>query len=675
MKKILFLPFLFISVAIVSQVGFLQLGADIDGEAAGDYSGSSVSMNAAGDRVAIGASNSGNGSFSGHVRIYDWDGTAWTQLGADIDGEAAGDRSGTSVSMNAAGDRLAVGAPYNYGNGNQAGHVRIYDWNGTAWTQLGTDIDGEAAGEQSGHSVSMNAAGDRLAIGARANQAGHVRIYDWNGTAWTQLGTNIDGEAAGDYSGCSVSINAAGDRLAIGAYRNDGYVLDAGHVRIYEWNGTAWTQLGADIDGDSVNERSGTSVSMNAAGDRLAVGAPYNYGNGNQAGHVRIYDWDGTAWTQLGADIDGEAAGDRSGWSVSMNAAGDRLAIGARNNANAGHVRIYDWNGTAWTQLGTDIDGEAAGDNSGYSVSINAAGDRVAIGALYNNGNGQYSGHVRIYKECTISYGNDTQTACDSYNWINGITYYASNNSATHILTNFTGCDSIITLDLTVNNSTAFSDLQTACGNYTWIDGNTYNQNINSPTFTLTNSAGCDSIVSLNLTINPDEFNIAISAIQQVFTSPPFAAVFSNNTPNMSDYTFTWDFGDGTTLQTNNSNVFHEYIYNGLYEVKLVAENNTTGCKDTLAEQDYIFTSGGPSVSITEVSNQINIFPNPTNENVTISINNFNGNIQTEVYDLIGNRLQTTNETTISLIDYARGIYLLKVSYGDKVEEMKVIKD
>ena len=45
-----------------------------------------------------------------------------------------------------------------------------------------------------------------------------------------------------------------------------------------------------------------------------------------------------------------------------MNAAGDRLAIGAPKDgmSNAGHVRIYDWNGTAWIQLGADIDGEAA---------------------------------------------------------------------------------------------------------------------------------------------------------------------------------------------------------------------------------------------------------------------------------------------------------------------------
>jgi hypothetical protein len=45
------------------------------------------------------------------------------------------------------------------------------------------------------------------------------------------------------------------------------------------------------------------------------------------------------------------------------------------------------------------------------------------------------------------------------------------------------------------------------------------------------------------------------------------------------------------------------------------------------------------------------------------------------LFELIKLRLQTTNETTISLIDYARGIYLLKVAYGDRVEEIKVIKD
>ena len=68
-------------------------------------------------------------------------------------------------------------------------------------------------------------------------------------------------------------------------------------------------------------------------------------------------------WTQLGADIDGEAAGDYSGWAVAMSADSTRVAIGAPDiGAGSGYVRVYDWNGTAWTQLGADIDGEASCD-------------------------------------------------------------------------------------------------------------------------------------------------------------------------------------------------------------------------------------------------------------------------------------------------------------------------
>jgi len=101
----------------------------------------------------------------------------------------------------------------------------------------------------------------------------------------------------------------------------------------------------------------------------------------------------------------------------------------------------------------------------------------------------------------------------------------------------------------------------------------------------------------------------------------------------------------------------------------------SNGCGiDSLTKQDLIYCSGGPNLSIIEISNKINVFPNPTKENITISINNFNGNIQTEVYDLIGNRLHTTNKTTISLRDYSKGVYILKVAYGNRVEEWEWLK-
>ena len=124
-------------------------------------------------------------------------------------------------------------------------------------------------------------------------------------------------------------MNSAGDRVAIGAWGNDGTDGMAGHVRVYEYSNSSWTQIGSDIDGEAASDGSGRSVSMNSAGDRVAIGAIWNDGTGTQAGHVQVYEYSDSSWTQIGSDIDGEAAGDRSGNSVSMNSAGDRVAIGA----------------------------------------------------------------------------------------------------------------------------------------------------------------------------------------------------------------------------------------------------------------------------------------------------------------------------------------------------------
>ncbi len=97
--------------------------------------------------------------------------------------------------------------------------------------------------------------------------------------------------------------------------------------------------------------------------------------------------------------------------------------------------------------------------------------------------------------------GTDVQEACDSYTWIDGVTYTASNNSAQWTLENAAGCDSIVTLDLTILESTSGTDVQEACDSYTWIDGITYTSNNNTAQWTLENAAGCDSIVTLDLTI------------------------------------------------------------------------------------------------------------------------------------------------------------------------------
>jgi hypothetical protein len=384
-----------------------QIGSDIDGEAASDGSGQSVSMNDAGDIVAIGAYlNDGNGSSSGHVRVYQNIAGTWSQIGADIDGEASGDNSGYSVSMNAAGNIVAIGSTGNDGNGSGSGQVRIYANASGTWLQIGADINGEAGADQSGLSVSMNAVGNRVAIGAPFNDgnggySGHVRVYESAGGGWLQIGADIDGEASSDKSGQSVSINAAGDIVAIGAHQNDGNGSTSGHVRVYQDIAGTWTQIGADIDGEVVSDYSGYSVSINAVGDIVAIGAYLNDGNGTSSGHVRVYQNIAGTWSQIGADIDGEAAGDRSGWNVSINAAGNIVAIGAQlnsgNGTDSGHVRVYKNNAGTWKKNGADINGEAASDKSGYAVSMNSAGDVVAVSSVLNDDSGTNAGHVKCY--------------------------------------------------------------------------------------------------------------------------------------------------------------------------------------------------------------------------------------------------------------------------------------
>ena len=390
-----------------------QQGDDIDGEAVNDYSGKSVSINSDGTIVAIGAyGNDGNGTGSGHVRIMEYDGSsAWTQLGNDIDGEAGGDQSGYSVSLSSDGTIVAIGAYTNHGNGNNSGHVRIMEYDGSsAWTQLGDDIDGEAAYDESGYSVSLSSDGTIIAIGAIRNngsgaESGHVRIMEYDGSsAWTQLGDDIDGEAAGDFSGYSVSLSSNGTIVAIGAIKNDSIYTNAGHVRIYQYNDSAWTQLGNDIDGGAENDFCGYSVSINSDGTIVAIGTYLDDGNGINSGNVRIFQYDGSStWIQQGGDIDGEASGDGSGTAVSLSSDGTIVASGAYQNdgngRSSGHARIFQYDGSsAWIQLGDDIDGEAAGDFSGYSVSLSSDGSRVAVGANANDGNGSNSGQVKIFE-------------------------------------------------------------------------------------------------------------------------------------------------------------------------------------------------------------------------------------------------------------------------------------
>ncbi len=403
-----------------------QVGEDIDGEAGGDLCGVSVSLNADGSIVAIGAhGNDGNGSTSGHVRIFQNNEGSWTQIGEDIDGEAGGDRSGFSLSLSADGSILAIGAYKNGGNGVESGHVRVFENIEGTWTQIGEDIDGEAADDNSGWSVRLSGDGSILAVGAPNNSengtaSGHVRIFQNDAGSWTQIGDDIDGDAADDQFGYSLSLSSDGTIITIGAVGNDDSASNAGSVKVFQNNAGIWTQIGSNINGEAAEDNSGYSVSINSAGTIVAIGATGNDGNGTDAGHVRIYQNDAGVWTQIGEDIDGEAAGDISGSTLSFNSEGSIIAIGATDNdgngtQSSGHVRVYRNIAGVWEQFLNDIDGEAAYDGSGKSVSMNSSGSMVAIGATGNDGFASYAGHVRVYINPSAGISNTSKKVVSIY--------------------------------------------------------------------------------------------------------------------------------------------------------------------------------------------------------------------------------------------------------------------
>ncbi|MEP0263414.1 T9SS type A sorting domain-containing protein [Dokdonia sp.] len=405
MKKImLFLLFPFI------MYGQTQIGQDIDGEAAADNMGNEVSLSSDGSVLAVGAiRNAGNGTNSGHVRVFENVGGTWTQIGQDIDGEAPSNLSGRGLSLSSDGSIVAIGANLNDGNNgddNSAGHVRVFENEGGTWTQIGQDIDGENEGDFSGTNISLSSDGTIIAISSRnvdanGNNAGVVRIFEIVGDTWTQIGENIDGEGEDDGSGAGLSLSSDGSIVAIGAPRNDlGGLSNTGHVRVYENQGGTWTQIGQDVDGFSGNGRLGTSVSLSSDGTIFAAGAPRVL---SETGIVGVYRNQGGTWIQIGDNIVGEATDDRSGGSVSLSSDGTIVAIGSQNNdgngQNSGHVRIYKNVSNVWTQIGTDINGEDTFQHfEGMGLSLSSDSSTVAIGYSRNNGvNGEDSGSARVF--------------------------------------------------------------------------------------------------------------------------------------------------------------------------------------------------------------------------------------------------------------------------------------
>ena len=254
--------------------------------------------------------------------------------------------------------------------------------------------------------------------------------------------------------------------------------------------------------------------------------------------------------------------------------------------------------------------------------------------------------------------GIDSISACDSFTWIDGITYTSSTTSPTFTLTNSQGCDSVVSLHLEILNSNTGIDSISACDSFTWIDGITYTNSTTGPTFTFTNSQGCDSLVTLNLNIN----NIDTAVSRNGFSLSAQA----------SNATFQWlDCNDAfKPIPGANSSTFNPSV-DGRYAVEI----SQSTCVDTSS----CHTINGIGLEQLKVSSDLHLYPNPGQGNYVIAGPNMLINPHLQIFNARGQKVldrsySSTQELSFQLKEPS-GIYLVLVSSKEQVKKLRLVQE
>ncbi len=309
----------------------------------------------------------------------------FTQIGQDI---SPGNKSrdnlfASSVSIDDDGRTIAVGGSIEVGSGDEyLAIVNVYersDDTNSLILKAMYQFDGHVLDRVPKVTVAMSGNSKRVAIAVPSANEIRILDYDVSSSTLTELNSPIDANSKGEMPGLKLSMDKDGSTIVVGSpyYQNGSSKEESGRVRIFHYNAEQNQYvLKHELVGQNSDDRTGSDVSISDDGTFVAygqVGHDTDVGrrNAGSAGLLKFNTVRDT-WESFGGSlIHGEEKDDESGFSVKVVhmhiVQKIRLAVGAiynngNNQINAGHVRVFECDVTndceSWTQIGNDIDGD-----------------------------------------------------------------------------------------------------------------------------------------------------------------------------------------------------------------------------------------------------------------------------------------------------------------------------
>lgn len=363
-----------------------------------------------------------------------------------------------------------------------------------------------------------------------------------------------------------------------------------------------------------------------------------------------------------------------SGDSTTLTASGadTYLWVGGPNTASSTVLPTAD---SVFWVIGT-ITATGCFDSSAFTVLVNespmnsqsvtvCSGDSVVVGANTYTASGIYMDTLSTVNGCdsiimttlTVDTGvvvTQTLNLCTGDSVMVGSNLYDSTGVYTDTLVSAFGCDSVVVTNLTIVVANAFTQNINGCGTgYSLTVGNNTYTAAGTYTDTLMNVAGCDSVVTTNLTITIVNVNTTVSGFGYIVTA-------TNSNPNT---TYQWmNCSNGVQIL---GAVFQSYYAtaNGSFAC-IVTEN---GCPDT----SLCTAVSNVGIADPSTAGSLSVYPNPTANTVTVT-----NSIPTEIviYNTLGEvvlakQIQTTS--TVDLSSFEAGVYFICTSEGEMIRLVK----